>query len=166
MRVGKVLVIGAGEAGKSTLIQALSDDAMNLEVGGRTVAMDHATLVDGDRRLSLVGVPGQKRFDVVRSVLAEGARGAVWVHRAGDPIDPQTTDLVLQLGGKTVPYIVYVNHSDGAEPNGSWNCPEGCGQPRTIIEGNLLHPGASLFVLWKEIWKLAATPANGHEKGA
>lgn len=166
MRVGKVLVVGAGEAGKSTLIQALSGDAMNLEVKGRTVAMDHATLIDGDRRLSLVGVPGQKRFDVVRSALAEGARGAVWVHRAGDLIDPETTNLMFELGGKSVPYVVYVNHTDNAESNGSWMCPEGCAAPRNVIEGNLLHPGASLFVVWKEIWKLAENSTNGLVKGA
>lgn len=161
MRVGKVLVVGAGEAGKSTLMQALSSDAMNLEVKGRTVAMDHATLVDGEDRLSLVGVPGQARFRVVRSALAQGARGAVWVHRAGEAIDVETIDLIAELNKDDVPYVVYVNHTGDFKQNGSWVCPESCRPPTTIIEGNLLQPGVSLFVLWKEIWKLTnSVPAH------
>ena len=39
MSATKILVVGVGEAGKSTLIKALSPEAMNLQVEGRTVAM-------------------------------------------------------------------------------------------------------------------------------
>ena len=62
MRRGKVLVVGAAEAGKSTLIKSLSPGAINLEVNGRTVAMDHGMLRRAGSSLSLVGVPGQQRF--------------------------------------------------------------------------------------------------------
>ena len=61
MKAAKVLVVGAGEAGKSTLIRALAPNAMNLAVRGRTIAMDHAMLEYDDCRLSIVGVPGQQR---------------------------------------------------------------------------------------------------------
>ena len=57
----KLIVVGPGEAGKSTLIARLVDGAVNLAVGGRTVAMDHGMLRRAGARLSLVGVPGTDR---------------------------------------------------------------------------------------------------------
>ncbi|MCP4902225.1 MAG: hypothetical protein GY906_35105 [bacterium] len=65
MRMGKALVVGAAEAGKSTLIKAISPTAMNLAVNGRTVAMDHATLERSSRRLSVAAQFLQHRNCVV-----------------------------------------------------------------------------------------------------
>lgn len=41
------MVVGPGEAGKSTLIARLCPGAINLHAGGRTVALDHGTLRAG-----------------------------------------------------------------------------------------------------------------------
>ena len=126
MQLGKVLVVGAGEAGKSTLIACLSPTAVNLEVEGRTVAMDHATLTRNGARLSLVGVPGQGRFEVVREALAVGARLALWVHRAGEPADVASARLVGNLAALGVPYLVIVNHHAGVVAGArDWRAPRG-----------------------------------------
>lgn len=166
MRVAKVLVAGAGEAGKSTLIQALVPDAMNLEVRGRTIAMDHATLVCGGDRYSIVGVPGQERFGTVREVLAEGANGVIWVHRAGCATDPETTALLRGLTDRDVPYLVLINHTNGGNGRHGWSLPVGLPGPETIIECDLWKPEGVLSRLREEIRKLIRWPASRAEKGA
>lgn|GEM_PF-726163 len=143
MRLGKVLVVGAAEAGKSTLIRALCPEAVNLEVNGRTVAMDHATLSRDGQVLSLVGVPGQPRFEPVREALAVGTRCTVWVHRAGTPSDPLTTSLVARLVDRQVPYFVYVNQHRSSTATG-WPAPAGLPPPEAVLEGDLLDPDGSV----------------------
>lgn len=115
MRSGKILVVGRGAAGKSTLVGALAENATNLQVGGRTVAMDHATLRKDGIVLHLVGVPGQERFAGVREALARGAAGAIWVHPAEDLApDPGTVSLLASLAA--LPYLVCVNRRNGQRP--------------------------------------------------
>lgn len=154
MRLGKVLVVGPGEAGKSTLIGALCPDALNLSVRGRTVAMDHASLRRNGHSVSLVGVPGQARFAAVREALAGGAVASVWVHRAGLPNDAATEDLVAQLAADGVPYLVYLNHHLSDQRDGEWVVPRSCPTPRVVVSGNLLHPGTSLERLQEELWAM------------
>jgi signal recognition particle receptor subunit beta len=152
VRLGKVLVVGAAEAGKSTLIRALCPGAVNLEVNGRTVAMDHATLSRDGMVLSLVGVPGQPRFEPVREVLAFGARCAVWVHRAGGAPDPLTASLVARLAERQVPYLVYVNHHRGLDGSG-WPAPAGLSAPHAVVEGDLLGRDGNVGDLVDAVWR-------------
>lgn len=153
MRRSKVLVVGAGEAGKSTLIKALVPGAMNLEVGGRTVAMDHAVLTRGADGLALIGVPGQKRFAPVRQVLATGAVCAIWVHRAGQPIDASTVELISGIAGRGVPYVVFVNRDDLGTDEDGWRVPAGLAPPEAVFVGNLLSPDESLDDLQSVLWR-------------
>jgi small GTP-binding protein len=163
VRAAKVLVAGAGEAGKSTLIQALAPDAMNLAVRGRTIAMDHAMLQCDGYRLSIVGVPGQQRFGAVREVLAERAQGVIWVHRSGFSTDTETTCLVRDLCNENVPYLVLVNHVGlVCRPHG-WSRPEGLSPPTTIVECDLKAPGDALSILRDEMQVLIGGPANRWE---
>ncbi len=150
----KVVVIGAGEAGKSTLISALCPGSINLEVRGRTVAMDHGMLRRGETYLSIVGVPGQARFAGVREALFTGAAAAVWVHAAGTEADGPTAELLLPAA---LPYLVYVNLLGRA--SGAWPAtPAGLPPPRAVIVGDLIDPvRAELEVLETEIWRLAST---------
>jgi small GTP-binding protein len=156
---GKILVVGAAEAGKSTLIAALNPRAINLSVEGRTVAMDHASLARAGWRLSLVGVPGQARFAPVREALAVGAKAAVWVHKAGGPVDPQTAVLVAALDEESIPYMVVVNHHDGAPTGASWNRPELFPTPRDVISCNLLRPGRDLGRIEDCLWDMVRRSA-------
>ncbi len=166
MRVGKVLVVGAAEAGKSTLIGALSPKAVNLAVNGRTVAMDHATLDRDGRSLQLIGVPGQERFEPVREVLAAGARCALWVHRAGGAFDRATARLVASLATRGMPYVVYVNRPTGSGDGPGWVPPDGFPVPRAVLAGNPCAAGGSLEPLCDAIWRVVdGDPAPVSEKG-
>jgi len=165
VRAAKVLVVGAGEAGKSTLIRALAPDAMNLAFRGRTIAMDHAVMEYNGFRLSIVGVPGQQRFGAVREILAEGARGIVWVHRSGFSTDSETTCLVREVSGNDVPYLVLVNHFGlVCRPHG-WTQPDNLPSPTAIIECDLEAPGDALAVLRDEMRVLMNRPAKLAGKG-
>ncbi len=149
---GKVVILGAAEAGKSTLITTLCPNSMNLHVDGRTVAMDHGMLSRGSSCLSLVGVPGQQRFAAVRDALVAHALAAVWVHAAGAETDLSTTELIRRTA---LPYLVYVNlHGRGG---GEWLTPTVLRRPRAVLVGDLLDPMRSeVDTLKMGIWKLAA----------
>jgi len=151
--LGKVVVVGPGEAGKSTLIRLVTERSLNLEVRGRTVAMDHGLLTRGADSLSLVGLPGQDRFRPVQETLIAGARGAVWVHPAGLPPAPGTEELVLLMAAARVPYLVYVNRRDG-EPLSGWCRPPRLPPERAVLEGNLLAAGPGLEELKEALWAL------------
>lgn len=155
MQLGKVLVVGAGEVGKSTLIARLSPSAVNLAVAGRTVAMDHATLSRNGARLSLVGVPGQGRFEVIREALAIGARVAIWVHGAGQTVDADTARLVGNLAARGVPYLVIVNHRSGSAAARDWRAPHGLPEPIATFDIDLMHPSSELERFLDEVWRLA-----------
>lgn len=156
MIVAKIVVVGPGEAGKSTLIAALARRPMNLEVRGRTVAMDHGMIERGGSAISIVGVPGQARFAVVREVLARGAHGAVWVHPAGEVPDPTTVELLVGLASEGVPYLVFVNEREGAPPSDPFTVPRALPPARAVLRGNLLTAHHLLARLQEEAWKLIA----------
>lgn len=132
------MVVGLGEAGKSTLIGALCERPLNLEVDGRTVAMDHGMLRHGDVALSVVGVPGQARFAAVQVALAERAMAAIWVLRAHHDPDEQTAHLLARLG---LPYLLVINHHDG-EPERGIRIPDPLPRPAAVLRVNLRRAAA------------------------
>ena len=132
-----MVVVGPPEAGKSTLIKALSPTAMNLEVQGRTVAMDHGTATIAGVAVSLIGVPGQTRFAAIREVLTRGTRLAVWVHPADQILDLETRELIRRLAVEGVPYVVLVNHRAAGPWANGWAQPADLPEPHEVIHGNL-----------------------------
>lgn len=166
MTRAKVLVVGAGEAGKSTLIQALVPEAVNLSVNGRTVAMDHATLRRGRSSLSLVGVPGQRRFAPVRDVLVTGTRCVVWVHQAGLAPDPDTVQLVAELARHDVPFFVFVNRRESDADGDGWQLPAGLPPPRGVFAGNPVDRPEGLAPLCEGLWRVVDERARQEKKGA
>jgi uncharacterized protein len=95
-----ILFVGPMGAGKSTAIRSLSDipvigtEATNTERDvvdkpTTTVALDYGEIGVGiDEKVRLYGIPGQRRFDFMWSILRERARGMiVLVHNdAEDPV--------------------------------------------------------------------------------
>ncbi|MEP0774488.1 MAG: 50S ribosome-binding GTPase [Acidobacteriota bacterium] len=116
MRAVKVVVLGPGEAGKSTLIARLCPDAINLHAGGRTVALDHGTLQAEGVRLHFFGVPGQERFAEVQETLLRGAHLGVVVVSTGQQVDPLTHRWSERLAAAGVPLLLVVNLIDGVRP--------------------------------------------------
>lgn len=100
----KIVFSGPVGAGKTTAIAAISDrppvsteqkatdDTRHMKEM-TTVAMDYGSirLADGSL-INLYGTPGQKRFDFMWEILANGAIGLVIIidHQAADPV----TDMV------------------------------------------------------------------------
>jgi hypothetical protein len=151
--LGKVVVVGSAEAGKSTLVGALCQRPLNLEVRGRTVALDHGMMRRGALALSLVGVPGQERFAGVREALVKNALGAIWVHPAGELPHPATCKLLANLA---VPYVVCRNRRAG-EAVRPWRTPAVLAPPQAVVEVDLaLASPPELGRLADAIWKLAA----------
>jgi hypothetical protein len=109
--------------------------------------------------LSLVGVPGQARFEPVREALAVGTKCAVWVHRAGTASDPLTTSLVARLVDRQVPYLVFVNHHRASTATG-WPAPAGLAPPEAVLEGDLLDRDGSVGHLVEAVWRCVCRPGR------
>ena len=154
VRYGKVVVLGPAEAGKSTLIQALTLSSMNLAIRGRTVAMDHGMLERDGVSLSMVGVPGQDRFAPVRASLIEGARAAIWVHPAGEGADPATADLLRELTGAGIPYLVFVNEREGMANARAWGSLPDLPPPREVICGDPRRSREAVRNVKEALWDL------------
>jgi len=96
-RTAKVVVTGPFDAGKTTLIQTISDttvlsterevtDQDGAHSGRTTVAMDFGRIgIDEDLSLFLFGTPGQDRFEFMWDILAEGMLGYLLVVDASRP---------------------------------------------------------------------------------
>lgn len=150
-KAAKILVVGPGEAGKSTLISGCCSDALNLAVGGRTVALDHGTLTREGRKLVLIGVPGQPRFAAVRESLRRGASAAVWVHPAGTTPDEVTASLLADGELAARPYLVVVNLR-GGPGSAEFVCPPRLPPPKAVVATDLLLgsplEGSLIDTLW------------------
>jgi signal recognition particle receptor subunit beta len=95
-----ILFTGPMGAGKTTAIRSLSEiDVVSTEANNSerhivdkattTVALDYGEiLIDGEEKVRLYGIPGQKRFDFMWSILKQRAKGMILlVNRdAPDPI--------------------------------------------------------------------------------
>ena len=127
----KVVITGPFGAGKTTLIQTISeidvlstekavspDDQAHSSKKNTTVAMDFGRLtIDQELALYLFGTPGQKRFDFMWEILAEGMLGFIVLVDAEreEAIEEAAEILSFFRDTADVPYVVAVNKSD-AEP--------------------------------------------------
>ena len=95
-RVSKVLVAGPVGVGKTTAVRSVSDvpvltteerpsDETRLRKQATTVAMDFGVLrIDEAHVVHVYGTPGQKRFDFMWDILADGSAGVVLLLDASD----------------------------------------------------------------------------------
>lgn len=124
----KIVVTGPFGAGKTSLVQTISEVAVlstEQDVTGAdqalkrktTVAMDFGRIaIDPDLVLYLFGTPGQRRFDFMWQILAEGMLGfVVLVDASRDTSVGEAADIVAFFRDiADVPYVVALN-----------KCPEG-----------------------------------------
>jgi len=122
----KLVITGPVNVGKSTLIRHLSDtpvictdEIATDEVADvkkyTTVAMDHGLLhVDEGLEMHLYGTPGQRRFDFMWDILAEGSVGIIYLVDASDPDSIEETKYIYHHFRErlTVPGIVGVTKLD------------------------------------------------------
>lgn len=131
-RQAKVVVTGPYGAGKTTLIRAMSEiDVLSTErrlsepdaVPAKretTVAMDFGRVtLDDEFALLLFGTPGQRRFDFMWRILAEGMIGFVVMVDATRPASvAEAADMLAFFTDVAeVPFVVAVNKGH-AEPDG------------------------------------------------
>lgn len=125
----KIVITGPFSAGKTTLIQTISEVAIvgterdvsddTKSVKERTtVAMDFGRITFAqDLTLFLFGTPGQRRFEVMWEILSEGMIGFILLVHAGDErsIDEASHILDTFRQYADVPYVVGVTHLDELE---------------------------------------------------
>ena len=124
----KLVVTGPFSAGKTTLIQTISEvtilgterDVTLPAEGSKTrttVAMDFGRITfDSELCLYLFGTPGQRRFEMMWEVLSEGMLGFIVLVNAGDQRSVEEAGHILETfrAYADVPYVVGVTHLDEA----------------------------------------------------
>jgi signal recognition particle receptor subunit beta len=125
----KIVITGPFSAGKTTLIQTISEVAIvgterdvtdeTKSVKERTtVAMDFGRITfSNDLTLFLFGTPGQRRFEVMWEILSEGMIGFILLVHAGDDRSIEEAAHILSTFREyaDVPYVVGVTHLDEVE---------------------------------------------------
>ena len=123
----KVVVTGPFGVGKTSLIRTISEidvlstekpvtDATAAQKSRTTVALDFGRLtIDADLALYLFGTPGQKRFDFMWEILAEGMLGFILLVDAQRDETFAEAAEILRFFRDTagVPFVVGVNKTDG-----------------------------------------------------
>jgi small GTP-binding protein len=122
----KIVVTGPFSAGKTTLIQTISevaivgterdvsDETSSIKTN-TTVAMDFGRITFSDGcSLFLFGTPGQRRFEVMWEILSEGMIGFIVLVNAADERSADEAAHILGTFREyaDVPYIVGVTHLD------------------------------------------------------
>ena len=142
----KVVVTGPFGAGKTTLIRTMSEIAVlstERKVSGNglrtkastTVAMDFGRLtVDADLQLFLFGTPGQKRFDFMWEILAEGMLGFVVLIDAqrADSFEEAEEILAFFRESASVPFVVAVNKGEREADGGTTRAREWLRLPEQV----------------------------------
>jgi len=126
----KIVVTGPFAAGKTTLIETISEVAIlaterdvsehATEFGKprTTVAMDFGRLSFGeDCSLFLFGTPGQRRFEIMWEILSQGMIGFILLVHAADPRSLEEAAHIFEQFKRyaDVPYLVGVTHTDETE---------------------------------------------------
>ncbi len=126
MQTVKMVISGAANAGKSQFIRSLSEievvsterkatDETRLLKKETTVTMDFGRMtIANDLVLQLYGTPGQRRFDFMWEIMAEGALGLVVVVDSTRPDTFRETARIVEFfnGLRPAPYIIAANKQD------------------------------------------------------
>ncbi|MBC7814590.1 MAG: ATP/GTP-binding protein [Burkholderiales bacterium] len=127
MQTVKMVITGPFSAGKTEFIRAISeidvvttDRAISSSIEQKvkdstTVAMDFGRItVDDDLVLYLFGTPGQRRFDFMWEILAEGMLGFVVMVDSAKPETFREAKSILETfrAYAPTPYVVAANKQD------------------------------------------------------
>jgi len=128
MQTVKMVITGPYASGKTEFIKSISEiDVVSTEAGvskdtaealvkeNTTVAMDFGRItVDDDLVLYLFGTPGQRRFDFMWEILAEGMLGFVVMVDSTKPETFREAKSILETfrAYAPTPYVVAANKQD------------------------------------------------------
>lgn len=128
MQTVKMVITGPFSSGKTEFIRSISeidvvstergikeDTAEAKEKGATTVAMDFGRItVDDDLVLYLFGTPGQRRFDFMWEILAEGMLGFIVMVDSTKPETFREAKSILETfrAYAPTPYVVAANKQD------------------------------------------------------
>jgi small GTP-binding protein len=109
MYVPKMLVTGPYDAGKSTTVQNMSEEAVSVDRLGTTVSLDHGQVERNGLKAELFGTPGQKRFDWALDFLGRSIFGCFIVVDSRDPNYDRVRKLKEDLEAEELPFIILAN---------------------------------------------------------
>lgn len=111
--IPKIVVTGPFNAGKSSFIHAVSDQAVSVDHLGTTVALDHGRATMDGLTADIFGTPGQARFDPILKVVAGQAVGVIVVVDSTKPDSFARAREMMQLTWKQgLPGIVAASKQD------------------------------------------------------
>ncbi len=122
----KIVITGPFSAGKTTLIESISEvsivgterdvtDETRSVKTHTTVAMDFGRITFAEElTLFLFGTPGQRRFEVMWEILSDGMIGFILLVHAADDRSVEEASHILDTFREyaDVPYVVGVTHLD------------------------------------------------------
>ena len=108
----RILVTGPFNAGKSTVVKALSEKSVSIDRMGTTVAFDYGNVNVTGIEAELFGTPGQERFEFIFKIFAREVSGVLLVVDATRPDELPRAKQMLDLVGTRIPYVVLANKSD------------------------------------------------------
>lgn len=109
----KIVVTGPNQSGKSSYIRFLDQNSLNVEVGGKTVAMDIGLVRLNGFHVSLFGTPGLLRFSVMSNILANGADGIVFIFDSVNlNSDKDAISMLSSIRKMNVPIVYIANKQD------------------------------------------------------
>ena len=128
MQTVKMVITGPFSSGKTEFIRSISEievvstergmqegTAESMEKEATTVAMDFGRItVDDDLVLYLFGTPGQRRFDFMWEILAEGMLGFIVMVDSAKPETFREAKSILETfrAYAPTPYVVAANKQD------------------------------------------------------
>ena len=108
----RILVTGPFNAGKSSVVKALSKTSVSVDRLGTTVAFDYGNVDLMGLEAELLGTPGQERFEFIFRIFAREVSGVLLVVDSTQPDQLERARQMLALVGDGVPFVVLANKSD------------------------------------------------------
>jgi small GTP-binding protein len=111
--IPKILVTGPFQAGKTTFVHALSEQAVSVQRMGTTVALDFGHVFQRGFAIDLFGTVGQNRFDPILNMLGSESLGVVLIVDSTNPREfPRAKEMLRKAGVHGLPYVVAANKQD------------------------------------------------------
>lgn len=117
IHIPKIVLIGPGDAGKTSFVQSVSPTAKSADRLGTTVALDRGRYSGAGVVAELFGTPGQPRFDPLLEPLLDQAVGAILLLHSTKKADlARAHELLSRVRRRGIHIIVAATHQDDGGP--------------------------------------------------